>query len=277
MTRPAEVTGVHSRILRCTLAVADARAYWAVPDPGRIAAPGTGPSAGRTDRAFREYWFGARSHARVETLLANLRVRFDAYPEALAVLRAWPEMDPATRAVICHWHLQLADPLYREFTGDFLAQRVADGRPEVTRALAVGWVSDQDSGRWTMSTRIEFAVKLMAAAAEAGIVGSRVDPRPLRAPRVPDDALLYLLHLLRGVDFVGTLLENPYLASVGLTGDVLASRLRTLPGVRYARQGTVIDLAFHHDSLAAWSASLRPAAPPLADDTAAALTPARFA
>ena len=242
MTRPAEVTAVHTQILRCTLAVADSRSYWAVPD---IGAP-----AGRADRAFRDFWFGARSHARVAVLLRNLRLRFDEYPFALAALRAWPQMDPATRIVICHWHLQLADPLYRAFTGDFLAKRRENTKPEITRALAIAWVAEQDSGTWTMSTRIEFASKLLSAAAEAGIVGSRIDPRPLRTPRVPDDALLYLLHLLRGVDFAGTQLDNPYLASVGLTGDVLDARLRVLPGLRYARQGGLVDLDYEHDSLA---------------------------
>jgi hypothetical protein len=251
MTRAAEVTAVHTAILRCALAVPDARSYWAVPD--------TGAAAGRADRAFKEFWFGARSHARVAVLLLNMRQRFDAWPEALAVLRAWPDIDPATRVVICHWHLQLADPLYRAFTGEYLARRL-ESKPDVTRARAVGWVGEQDTGKWTMSTRIQFASKLLSAAAEAGIVGSTIDPRPLRAPRVPDDALLYLLHLLRGVDFAGTLLENPYLASVGLSGDALAARLRTLPGVRYARQGSIVDLAWEHDSLATWFAAARTSA-----------------
>jgi hypothetical protein len=255
MTRPAEVTAVHTRILRCTLGVPDARAYWGAPD----SAPDAAPTAGRADRAFKEYWFGARSHARVEVLLTNMRVRFDAYPEALSVLRAWPDMEPATRAVICHWHLQLADPLYRAFTGDFLAQRRApalgEGRLEITLARAVAWVGEQDSGKWTMSTRIQFASKLLSAAAEAGLVGSRRDPRPLRLPRVPDDALLYALHLLRGIDIAGTLLDNPYLTSVGLDGDALSARLRTLPGVRYARQGTIVDLEWEHESLPTWFAA----------------------
>lgn len=244
MSRPAEVTTIHTRILRCTLILPDTRAYWGVAEPG--------PVLGQADRAFKEYWFGARSHARVAVLLANLRLRFDTYPEALAVLRAWPDMQPATRALICHWHLQLVDPLYRAFTGVLLAQRLTDLRPEISRARVVAWVGEHDNGpgllgRWTMSTRIQFASKLLSAAAEAGILGSVSDPRPIRWPRVPDDALLYLLRLLRGVEFAGTLLDNPYLASVGLTGDTLAARLRTLPGVRYSRQGAIIDLSFEDD------------------------------
>jgi hypothetical protein len=251
MTRAAEVTAVHTAILRCALAEPDSRSYWAVSD--------TGPAAGRADQAFKEFWFGARSHARVAVLLLNMRHRFDAYPEALAVLRAWPDMAPATRVLICHWHLQLADPLYRAFTGEFLAKRL-ENKPDMTRARAVSWVGEQDTGKWTMSTRIQFASKLLSAATEAGIVGSTIDPRPLRVPRVPDDALLYLLHLLRGVDFAGTLLENPYLASVGLSGDSLAARLRTLPGVRYARQGSIVDVEWEHESLATWFAAARTSA-----------------
>lgn len=252
MTRPSEVTTVHTRILRCTLGVSDARAYWSVPE--------LGPWAGRTARAFSGYWFGARSHARVEVLLANLRLRFDAYPQALAVLRAWPDMDPAVRTLVCHWHLQLADPLYRAFTGDFLvARRGADreGPRTVTLAQATAWVTGRHEDRWTMHTRMEFGRKLLAAAAEAGLVGSRQDPRPLSVPRVPDEALLYLLHLLRGVEFAGTLLDNPYLASVGLLAEHLPSRLRTLAGLRFAAQGELMDLDWAHPSLPAWFSDWR--------------------
>lgn len=253
MSRKAESTEVHTAILRCTLAADDARAYWAIPDPG--------PAVGRVDRAFKGFWFGARSHARVEVLLANFSRRFDAWPEALAVLRDWPHMEPATRTLVCHWHLQLSDPLYRTFTGEFLPKRRAEGRSDVTRAQVLAWMGEQDRGRWTTSTRIMFASKLLSAAFEAGLLGSARDPRPLRTPKVPDEALLYLLHLLRGVEIAGTLLENPYLASVGMVGDVLTSRLRTLPGLRFAQQGGIADLSWQHDSLRAWSAAAREAAP----------------
>jgi hypothetical protein len=105
-TTPAECTEIHTRLLKCALEVEDARAYWA--------RAGTGaPVTAKT--AFADYWFGARSLARIEVLLANLRARFDAYPEALVVLHAWRDMTPDTRVLVCHWHLQLSDPLYRAF------------------------------------------------------------------------------------------------------------------------------------------------------------------
>lgn len=252
--RPSEVQTFHTRILRCALAVPDARAYWGIAD--------LGPTEGRAERAFREFWFGARSHARVETLLINLRARFDAFPEAHGVLRSWPDMDPATRSTLCHWHLQLSDPLYRVFTGRFLQQRRAEERPEVSLSRVVAWMDEQAPGKWAVRTRMKFASKLLSAAAEAGVVGSRKDPRPIRVPRVTDDALVYLLHLLRGIAFDGTLLENPYLGSVALTGDVLEARLRALSHVRHARQGNLVDLTFEHDDLASWFNATHPAVTP---------------
>ncbi len=105
-----------------------------------------------------------------------------------------------------------------------------------------------------MSTRIQFASKLLSAAFSAGLVTSNRDPRPLAIPRVPDDALEYLMYLLREVSFEGTLLDNPYVASVGLVG--ACSRGPLAPaclGSRFRRQGDLIDFGWRHASLAAWA------------------------
>jgi hypothetical protein len=246
--RPAEQTRVHTRLLKCTLETEDARAYWRHRDPD---APPVDPR-----QVFDGFWFGARSLARVELLLTNFRARFDAYPAALRVLHAWQGMDPDTRRLICHWHLQLSDPLYRSFTGDALVARRLDQRPEISRAVVITWVSDQGPGRWTMSTRIQFASKLLSSALSAGLVGTNRDPRPLLWPRVDDDALTYILYLLRDVDFAGTLLQNPYLASVGLEGDTLASRLRALPALAFRRQADLVDFGWRFPDLPAWAQSL---------------------
>jgi hypothetical protein len=97
--------------------------------------------------AFGEYWFGARSLDTVKVLLINFRARFAEFPAALAVLQRWPQMDPATRRVLCHWHLQLSDPLYRDFTGAFLVDRHAQLRPQVRRDGVITWVGEQGPGR----------------------------------------------------------------------------------------------------------------------------------
>lgn len=239
--RPAEVTQVHTRLLKCSLDLEESRAYWQ---------HSAAAKAITAERAFSEYWFGARSLPRVALLLTNLRARFDAYPPALAVLQRWPDMDIATRRAICHWHLQLSDPLYRAFTGTYLLAR---HRPHVTRDAVITWVGQQGPGRWTMATRIQFASKLLTAANAAGLVIGIRDPRPLAVPPIPDEALTYLLYLLRGLEFAGTLLSNPYLASVGLVGPELDARLRALPALTFRRQGDLTELEWAYDDLPTWA------------------------
>ena len=115
----SERTEYHTRLQRCSLEVEHCRAYW------RHA-----PAHARRDtdtQAFENYWFGARTLPRVRLLLCNFRERFDRFPPALTVLHRWTEMQAVTRRLICHWHLQLADRLYREFTGNFLVNRVTTG------------------------------------------------------------------------------------------------------------------------------------------------------
>lgn len=241
--RPSEVAGLHTRLLKCALEVEDARAYWAHSD---------GTTHISAKRAFDEYWFGARSLARVEVLLTNFRHRFDAYPPALSVLHRWTGMSPDSRRLICHWHLQLADPIYRELTGVFFPSCRDQGRHAVTRDLLIQWVGAHSS-EWTMGTRMQFASKLLSAALSAGLVTSRRDPRPLAFPRVPDDALEYLLHLLRGVEFQGRLTDNPYLRSVGFDGAMLADRLGTSRCVSLRRAGSLTDFTWAHEGLAAWA------------------------
>jgi hypothetical protein len=241
-----EATQVTTRLLKCALEIEEARAYWAHAD---------GCESADAERAFAEYWFGARSLSRIEVLLANMRVRFDAFPGALETLHQWRDMSPDTRRVICHWHLQLADPLYRAFTGDYLVSRRKGPRVEVTRDLVVSWTGGRDAGRWTMATRIQFASKLLSAAYSAGLVGRNRDPRPVVIPRVPDEALEYLMYLLRNVQFEGTLLQNAYVASVGYEGAALEDRLRSLSGLAFRRQGDLLDFGWRYPDLRAWAAA----------------------
>ena len=240
----AETTQIHTRLLKCALEVEDARAYFQHADGTHAVTP---------QQAFSEYWFGARSLPRVEVLLTNFRARFDAFPPALQVLHRWPDLAPDTRRILCHFHMQLSDPLYRAFTGDFLVARQDSARAEITRDLVVRWVAEQGPGRWTMTTRIQFASKLLSTALAAGLLASNRDPRRIVTPRVDDDALEYLLYLLRGVAFAGTLVLNPYLQSVGLSGGILEDRLRVLPSMRFRRQGDLHEFGFLYPSLSTWA------------------------
>ncbi|MBI5547482.1 MAG: DUF1819 family protein [Deltaproteobacteria bacterium] len=243
---PAEATKIHTQLLRLALGIEEARAYWAHVDPAE-------PAAERSLRAFEERWFGAKTLERVKTVLPYLAARYDAFPEALGVLRRWRGMDPTTRQVICHWHVQLADPIYRRFTAECLLERRSAHEPKVDRPAVARWVRSSFPGRWSEATIIQFASKLLSAASEAGLVSPKRDPRALLFPKVPDAALVYLLQLLRGVRYAGTLTENPYLDSVGLGGAMLDRRLRTIDGITLRRMGRLIEVDWAHPTLSAWA------------------------
>lgn len=244
--RPGEATTVHTRLLRLALGIEDSRSYWEHVDLGI-------PTGERAELAFEQRWFGSKSLERVRFLLSNFVDRYDAFPEELTVLRRWRAMDAATRQVICHWHLQLSDPLYRRFTGQFLVERRALRDPRLDRDVALRWVKNEFPDRWSEATCVQFASKLLSAASEAGLISPKTDPRTLLIPKVPDLALAYLLHVLRALNFAGTLIDNPYLASVGLAGGFLDQRLRALPGITFRRMAHLTELDWEHPTLTAWA------------------------
>lgn len=245
---PAEVVQFHTGSLRIALGIEEARSYWEHVDPSV-------PLAQRAVMAFEQRWFGSKSLERIRFLLSNFALRYDAFPEALSVLRRWRAMELSVRRLICHWHLQLSDPTYRAFTGQFLVERRGLREPKVDRAVVLRWVKTQLPDRWAEATSIQFASKLLSAASEAGLVSAGRDPRTVRLPTVPDVALSYLLHVLRTVRFAGTLTENPYLASVGLTDGFLDQRLRALPGLHYRRMADLVELDWEAADLNAWADS----------------------
>lgn len=242
----SEETEIHTRILRLALGIEEARAYWANVDPSI-------PPGQRALQAFEQRWFGPKSLERVRTLLPYLANRYDAFPEALSVLRRWRNMEPGARQVICHWHVQLSDPIYRRFSGQFLVERRELKDPRVDRPAVARWLRETWPDRWSEPTVVQFASKLLSAASEAGLVTPKRDPRELRFPKVPDLALAYVLYLLRGVRHQKTLTDNPYLDSVGLGGGVLDQRLRGSPSVSVRRMGALVELDWAYPDLASWA------------------------
>jgi hypothetical protein len=243
--RPEEATELHSRLLRVTLEEDNAREYWRRPEAQQ-------PTAERIEAAFHGYWFGARSIDRIRDLLNNFDARFAAYPHALAALSAWSDIDRPTRVLVCHWHVQLSDPLYRAFTGELCPSK-REGGHTLSRDSVLRWVRSQDpQDRWGAATHAQFASKLLSCAHAAGLVTRIKDPRPLAVPRVTSAALGYLLYMLRGVAFAGSLHDNPYLRSVGIVGGLLDERVRTLPGISMRRAADLVDFSFDHASALAW-------------------------
>ncbi len=245
-TRSTEVRQEHTRLMNVSLALEESRAYWE-----RLR--GETPPEDLALAAFEERWFGNKSLTRVRRLLRTLEARFAAFPAALAVLRRWRPRDPATRRNVCHWHTQLSDPLYRAFTSDFLDQRRFLRHPAVDADVTARWLDRRTGGKWAPSARRRMAQGLIAAAAAAGLCGRPPGPRALSYPSVAPEALAYLLYLLREVEFEGTLLDNPYLRSVGLSGALAEDRLRGLPGISFQRMGELTDFGWRYPDLESWA------------------------
>lgn len=241
----AEETEPHTRMMKCTLEVEPSRAYWA--ECGLAGGPIS------KEHAFEQATFGSKTFRRVNGLIADLRHRYDAFPFTLAVLGHWREMKPADRVLICHWHTQLADPIYRRFTGDFLVTRSQGPRPVVDSNMAIAWIEEQVPLRWQYPTKSMIASKMMSAAFTAGILASKRDPRPIQFPRVSDTALTYLMYVLRQVRFAGSMLANPYVTSLGLDSEELVRRLRMIPAIGLRRQGDLTDFQWQHDTLEQWA------------------------
>lgn len=248
--RPSEATEIHTRLLKFALGVEPSRDYWQHVDPAEIPAD--------ADRAFEQRWFGNATESRVKIILTNMRVRHDAYPMALEVLSDWGHgAPPDVRRLICHWHLQLADPMYRRFTAGFLVDRRRGSSRPVERYQVVDWVDEQQPDRWSNPTLVQWASKLLSASADAGLLDGKRGERELVTPDVPDVALSYLCHLLRQVEIDGDLLDNPYLRSVGLDGRLLEDRLRRLDGVDFRRMGDLLDFQPAAGSLTEWREAIR--------------------
>ncbi|MFM7264632.1 MAG: hypothetical protein ACKOZW_03370, partial [Cyanobium sp.] len=67
--RPKEESRLHTRVLKCTLELANSRIFWA---ESAAAVPM------QAEAAFEAGWFGHRSLSRMRELLTNLRARYGA-------------------------------------------------------------------------------------------------------------------------------------------------------------------------------------------------------
>ena len=241
-----EVLQSHTRLLRTSLLTDESRSYW---EHLRLDIP----KEQRTTIAFEERWFGSKSIARVHLLLNELNHRFDAYPAALKLLLDWQPANPLTRQNIAHWHLQLTDPTYRRFTSAFFEQRRSQGLLEIDRDIVTRWLIQEFKLDWARVTLQRMASSLLTTAAAAGLCSSGTGSRTIAYPKVTDEALGYWLYFLRHLAFVGSLIENPYLRSVGLIDSSLEQRVRQLPGFAFSSMNDLYDFGWQYSDLSSWA------------------------
>jgi hypothetical protein len=244
-----EIEQFHTRLLRTSLIIEESRAYW---EHLRLDIP----KERRATVAFEERWFGSKSMPRVRLLLSELHHRYDAYPTALEVLMRWQPGDSLTRQNIGHWHLQLSDPTYRQFTGVFFEQRRSQGALVIDRDIVTRWLSQEFKLDWAMVTLQRMASSLLTAAAAAGLCSSGVGSRTIVYPKVSDEALGYWLYFLRHLSYAGSLVENPYLRSVGMSDLTLEQRVRQLPGFAFSRMSNLYDFGWQYPDLHSWASGV---------------------
>ena len=122
-------------------------------------------------------------------MLSELERRFP--PATRSALKAWqPEQQSA---LVCHWHLQWSDPLYRDFTSSYLVTAWALPQQNVGVSDVEGWLFQRGTHHdWSPSTRRRLASGLLAAATEAGFLSGNGRRRELRTVSVDRTSLAYL-------------------------------------------------------------------------------------
>jgi hypothetical protein len=177
----------HTGLLRMGLEVAHSVEYWRRSEPREKAAE-------RRTRAAAERWYPELSPARLRALLSELEKRF---PEpAMKALRQWRPDQERQAPLICHWHLQCRDPLYREFTSYYLVEAWAQPGG-VSVAAVQGWLEQRGSHReWAVSTRRRLAGGLVAAASRAGFLKGAGALREPHAVTADAESLRYLRKVL---------------------------------------------------------------------------------
>ncbi|NJM99701.1 MAG: DUF1819 family protein [Phormidesmis sp. RL_2_1] len=252
-TYGVEVDKFHTRLLRVSLALEESREYW---EQMTL----TTPKEGRAELAFENRWFGSKSMARVQRLLAEFGHRYDAYPEAIATLIQWQPNDLTTRQNICHWHLQLSDPMYRAFSSTFLEARRSQYEAKIDRDIVARWVTQNIAAQWTRqwasATVLRMATALITCATAAGLCKRAGTQRTLAYPKVTDAALTYWVYFLRSLQYQGTVLKNPYFMSVGLSDRFLEQRLGQLDALTFSRMGDLYEFDWRYADLQSWAATL---------------------
>lgn len=192
----------HTGLLRLGLAVPASRIYWERAGSG-LEIPNR-----------QESWYPKLSAQRERYLLRQMQRRFP-HPWPAEIL----SRPTLTANLVCHWHLQLTDPLYRHYTGDYLLKCWSSGTPAVSLEGTAAWVEKSPvAADWKPNTVRRLASGLMSSASAAGLCDRRGrSERELRLPVVSAADLHYLNDLLDRAQSLGD--RSYYRVSVGLTDE----------------------------------------------------------
>lgn len=183
----------HTGLLRLGLDPEASRVFWQ-------RAPAEVPASELLAMARAGNWFPQHSEARVKYLVSHLQRRFPG--PIRAVLQRWKPELLGQEPIVCHWHLQLTDPLYRGFTFGFLLPRWSIGSDELGLDQVQDWLRRRKgSDKWSPATLRRLASGLFSAATEAGLLAlAGRSQRTLKKPQVNAQSIEYLFAVLDGLE-----------------------------------------------------------------------------
>lgn len=200
-----QVNTPHTGLLRLGLAVAQSATFW------RKASDDL-PLKELQNLALSQDWFNV-SEARTKYLVGQLQKRFP-FPVRQA-LKFGRDLERRQCQLVCHWHLQLTDPVYRRFTSEYLLSRWTSPTTTIDLEGSEKWVKSLPmTCDWKSVTARRMASGLLSAATDAGLCsGSGKGERSLRLPTVSDADIEYLKTILKAAGALAEL--DLYLNSVG--------------------------------------------------------------
>jgi len=185
-----EIKAPHTGLLRLGLALEQSVVFWQKAGEDK-------PVADLQDQAWDEGWFSEVSRTRARYLVTQLEKRFPFEVRNLLHFKAKP--GEQQNRLVCHWSLQLTDPVYRDYTCHYLLNRWASPETIATLDGSQEWVRSLPlAAEWSTNTVRRMASGLLSAATEAGLCSpSGKSERTLRLPPVTEEDRDYLGKLLK--------------------------------------------------------------------------------
>ena len=201
-----EVTTPHTGLLRLGLALSQSVVFWERAREDK-------PVKALQEQAVAEEWFGSLSATRTRYVVGQLSKRFPF--EAREALSFGDGLEPHQAQLRCHWHLQLADPVYRRFTSQYLLGRWTSPHAMVELEGVIKWVGGLPLAQdWKTVTVRRMGSGLLSAATEAGLCqGGGKKERILKVPRSEPEDIIYLRTVLSRAQAMDSL--PLYMNSIG--------------------------------------------------------------
>ena len=215
------------------------------------------------DRFRRENIFGKASRSRVEDILAIFRQRYLGSPDVAEALATLVQASFPTEALdrLLYFHAAQSDPLLHDVVTEYLYDRQAAGRADVSvsdmRRVLNQWGADGRTAKhWSEPTTVRVAQGLLATLRDFAVLEGAVNKR-IAPVYLPVEAFCYVAFYLWQRQPSGErLLEHSdwrlfFLARPAVERSLMEAHQHRL--LEYYAAGSVIRIAFPASSLSEYA------------------------